>query len=201
MSRKEEAERFAEIAEGKGYQVISFDLPEHGERKEANYRCTIQNGVHDLQQISNFVVQRWKNISLFADSLGAYFSLVAYQSQNFSKCLFVSPILDMGHLIENMMEWFNVTEDQLEEKREIATPMGEILSWSYYTYVKRNPIIKWDNPTAILYGQNDNLTEKFIVDDFVKRFHCDLEVVPGGEHHFHTRKQIEVVDNWLIRNI
>ena len=31
MSRKEYAEAFAEIAEKKGYQTISFDLPEHGE--------------------------------------------------------------------------------------------------------------------------------------------------------------------------
>lgn len=32
MSRKEFAEDFAVIAEEKGYQTLSFDLPEHGER-------------------------------------------------------------------------------------------------------------------------------------------------------------------------
>ena len=31
MSRKEYAENFAAIAETKGYQTLSFDLPEHGE--------------------------------------------------------------------------------------------------------------------------------------------------------------------------
>lgn len=30
---KEEALFFADIAERKGYQTISFDLPSHGERK------------------------------------------------------------------------------------------------------------------------------------------------------------------------
>lgn len=30
MSRKEYAESFAAIAERKGYQTLSFDLPEHG---------------------------------------------------------------------------------------------------------------------------------------------------------------------------
>ena len=58
MSQKEEAEGFAEIAIRKGYQVLSFDLPEHGERKNKNYRCTAQNGVLDLQIISKFVVRR-----------------------------------------------------------------------------------------------------------------------------------------------
>ena len=32
--RKEEAESFAEIATNYGWQVISVDLPEHGERKD-----------------------------------------------------------------------------------------------------------------------------------------------------------------------
>lgn len=33
---KEEAEMFAEKAVDKGFQVLSFDLPEHGERKNEN---------------------------------------------------------------------------------------------------------------------------------------------------------------------
>ena len=32
QSCKEEAQSFAEIAQRKGFQVLSFDLPEHGER-------------------------------------------------------------------------------------------------------------------------------------------------------------------------
>lgn len=41
MSCKEYAEDFAKIAETKGYQTLSFDLPEHGERKDMDYRCDI----------------------------------------------------------------------------------------------------------------------------------------------------------------
>ena len=201
MSRKEEAEGFAEIAVNKGYQVLSFDLPEHGERKNDTYPCTAQNGVHDLRVISHYVKGRWKDISLFANSLGAYFSLIAYQDLTLNNCLFVSPILDMEHLIQNMMKWSNVTEDALKEKQEIPTPMGETLSWSYYSYVRENPIIKWDKPTSILYGSKDNVTERAIVDNFVKKFHCNLDVLQDGEHYFHTKEQIDVVDKWLTRNI
>ena len=55
MYCKEYAEKFAEIAEKKGYQTISFDLPEHGERKDSSYRCDIWNGMHDLTVIGDCV--------------------------------------------------------------------------------------------------------------------------------------------------
>ncbi len=201
MSQKEEAEGFAKIAESKGDQVISFDLPEHGERKAEDYRCTVQNAVHDLRIISDFVAGKWRNVSLFGSSLGVYFSLVAYRELKFRKCLFLSPILDMENLIQSMMKWSHVTEDLLRERQEIPTPMGETLSWPDYAFVRENPIVKWNNPTYILYGSSDNLTPRNIVDTFVANFHCNLDVLQNGEHYFHTKEQMEVVDKWLNLNI
>ena len=107
MSSKESAHHFAEIAVKRGYQVLSFDLPEHGERKDENYQCNAYNGVHDLEIIGIYAQQNWKNINLFGCSLGAYFSLLAYKNLPIKKCLFQSPILDMEHLICKMFEWFN----------------------------------------------------------------------------------------------
>ena len=201
MSQKEEAEGFATIAAGKGYQVVSFDLPEHGERKSQDYQCTVQNAEHDLRTINDFVTGKWQNVCLFGSSLGAYFSLVACQEIKFGKCLFLSPILDMERLIQNMMGWFNVSEALLKEKQEIPTPMGETLSWPYYQYVREHPIIKWENETYILYGSNDHLTERHIVDTFANRFHCHLEVLQNGEHYFHTKEQMETANGWLNQNI
>ena len=200
-SRKEEAEGFANIAAGKGFQVVSFDLPGHGERKSENYKFTIQHGVYGLCLISDFAISRWKNNSLFGISLGAYFGLVAYQDIRFGKCLFLSPILDMERLIQIMMKEFHVSEEQLKEKQEIPTPVGETLSWPYYALVREHPITKWENQTYILYGSNDNLTERPGVDAFVTKFHCKLEVLQDGEHDFHTKKQMEVVDKWLNHNM
>jgi hypothetical protein len=200
-SRKEEAEGFAGVAVRKGYQVLSFDLPEHGDRLNSNYPCTVQNGVQDLCLVEDYAKDSWKHISLFACSLGVYFSLVAYQEIRLETCLFLSPILDMEHLIRNMMKWFNVSAELLEEKREIPTPVEETLSWPYYTYVREHPIIKWENHTYILYGSNDNVTEKHVVDSFVTKFHCNLEVLENGEHYFHTTEQIGVLDGWLDRNL
>lgn len=125
-SYKEEAEFFAKIATAKNYQVLSFDLPEHGERKNENYPCDIWNGISDLNIIWNYVEKRWSNISLFANSLGAYFSLMTYHDYPLSNCLFLSPILDIERLINNMMTWFNVSEEVLKEKKQVPTSIGEV---------------------------------------------------------------------------
>lgn len=40
MSRKEYAETFALVAQRKGWQTLSFDLPRHGERQASAQECT-----------------------------------------------------------------------------------------------------------------------------------------------------------------
>ena len=57
-SRKEYAEGFAKIAEAKGFQTISFDLPCHGERTDENYPCDIWNGMRDLGAIYDFAAEK-----------------------------------------------------------------------------------------------------------------------------------------------
>jgi esterase/lipase len=200
LSSKADAQGFAEKVCPKGYQVLSFDLPEHGDRKEEMYECNVWNGVHDLGVIKSYVLLNWKDISLFAGSLGAYFSLLSFYDLPLKNCLFLSPILNMEQLIRNMMLWFQVEEKTLKEKKEIPTPMGETLSWEYFTYVKDHPIVYWNIPTAILYGSEDNLQSRDLIDEFTTKFQCRLTVLQGGEHHFHTPEQIEFMFEWIDQN-
>jgi alpha-beta hydrolase superfamily lysophospholipase len=62
---------FAEETAAKGYQVLSSDLSEHGERKDKCYLCKVQNCVKDLSIIMNYAKSMWSNISIFACSMGA----------------------------------------------------------------------------------------------------------------------------------
>lgn len=201
LSRKENARGFAEIATRRGYQVVSFDLPEHGERTSSDYPCTVRNGVHDLTTIGEYVRENWTDIHLFAESLGAYFSLLAYPGYPLRSCLFLSPILDMERLIKNMMHWYGVSEDTLAKKGKIPTPLGETLDWEYYSYVRENPIVRWDAPTAILYGTDDKLTERDVIDTFSRRFAGEVTVMQNGEHYFHTEEQLAVLRQWLETHI
>lgn len=191
----------AEEGLGKGYQILSFDLPEHGERKGEKYVCKVQNCVNDLTTIMRHAQTISGNISVFACSIGSYFSLLAYRDLPLKQCLFLSPVLNMERIIKNMMEWCNISEGRLEKEKEIKTPIGQTLYWDYYCYVKSNPIETWDIPTAILYGSDDNLSEYDVVSEFVKRYNCKINVLEQGEHYFHTDEQLHYYRHWLKKNV
>lgn len=201
MSCKEHAEAFAVIAQEKGYQTLSFDLPEHGERADDHaYRCDIWNGPHDLKLIADYAFSRWKAVSLYGSSLGAFFSLHAYKNLSIEKCLFQSPIVDMEHLVRKMMGQFGVTADELREKGEIPNPIDS-LRWDYYQYVKENPITEWGIPTAILYGGNDWFQSEDVMRSFASAHGCDLTIVSGKEHAFMDEGDGEIVRDWYQKKI
>jgi len=197
---KEEAESFAKIVSENGWQVLSIDLPEHGERKNETGRFYPWIIVPELQKIWIYMNSRWERMALRATSIGAWFSMLAFQDKRIEMSLFVSPILDMEHLIENMMQWAGVTKDELEVKKIILTDFEQTLSWEYYLYAKQNPILKWDSNTKVLYGSKDNLTERYIVDSFVERFRCELTVMENGEHWFHNKDQLAILNRWEQQN-
>jgi hypothetical protein len=122
--------------------------------------------------------------------MGAYFSLLAYSHEPLKQCLFLSPVINMERIINNMITWFSITKNRLKTEKEIPTPIGQILYWDYYCYVKEHPIVTWNNITSILYGSEDNLCEFDVVSTFAKRFDCDFQVMEHGEHYLHTEEQL-----------
>ena len=191
----------AEAVVSRGYQVLSFDLPAHGERRDAAVSCTPDVCVPELRRVLDYAGKRWRTVSLYACSMGAYFSLLAYPDATFRQCLFLSPVVDMQALIEGMMACAGVTHEQLAREKEIAVPGGQALSWAYYTYVKVHPVTAWRTPTAILYAEHDGLTPYAAVSGFAHRFDCTLTVMPGGEHFFHTPEQLAFYKRWLESSI
>ncbi|MPM65900.1 IS1595 family transposase [bioreactor metagenome] len=191
----------AEEAVSLGYQVLSFDLPQHGDRKHQQTLCKVQNCVHDLSKIVDFAKMHSPEISLFACSMGAYFSLLAYKDITLKQSLFLSPVVDMSRIIDNMMTWFQISKEQLKAEQEILTPIGETLYWDYYCYTKENPIVSWANPTSILYGKEDNLCEFDFVSSFANKFDCALDVMESGEHYFHTPEQLNYFRQWLKKHL
>ena len=195
---KEEAVAFAEVVCPQGYQVLSIDLPEHGSRKGETNAFDPWHVVPELEALLAYAKAHWSRIALRANSIGAWFSMLAFQDELLEKSLFVSPVLDMAALIRQMMEWADVTEDELESQETIATNFGETLSWQYFQFAKAHPIDHWACPTAILYAGQDHITPRQIVDGFVERFLCDLTVMEDGEHWFHTPEQLAVLRRWEI---
>lgn len=200
MGNKEEAKAFAEMVGEQGWQVASFDLPEHGQRKEVQgFNPWVV--IPELQAVMAYVKKHWKTVGLRANSLGAWFSMLSFADVELEKCLLVSPVLDMEKLIRTMMQWAGVTEERLCQEQEISTEFGEVLSYKYLLYAKEHPIKIWKSPTAILYGDQDNLTDRSTVESFTKEFSCRLEIMENGEHWFHTPEQLAVLQAWTHREI
>lgn len=200
MSSKDAAALFAGIAQEKGCQTLSFDLPEHGDRAGKPDRCDIWNGIRDLKVMCEVAFARWREVSLFGCSLGAYFSLNVCQDYPFRRCLFQSPIVDMEYLNRQMMVWFHVSPERLEREREVKTPI-DIMSWDYYQYVLAHPVTRWDIPTAILYGGKDNLQSRQVMKHFAERFGCRLTISEFSEHPFMQPTDFPIVEDWMRRSL
>ncbi len=140
--------------------------------------------------------REYDSVILVANSIGAFFAMNAQIGEKVKEAYFISPVVDMEKLITDMMAWADVTGDELKEKKTIETPFGETLSWDYYCYVKNNPI-KWNVPTHILYGERDNLTSIETMSRFAEKTAASLNVMPGGEHWFHTKEQMDYLDRWI----
>ena len=84
---------------------------------------------------------KYENIFLIANSIGAFFCMNADIDGMIQKAYFISPVVDMEKLngVELAGEWLH--------------------------YVKSHPV-KWNVPTHILYGSEDNLISFDTVNDF-----------------------------------
>lgn len=191
----------AKIAALHNYQVLSFDLPEHGERKAEKTPCKVQNCVEELKAVMNYVMEKWQFVSLFGVSLGAYFSLLACRELHIEHAWFLSPVVDMEKIINNMMKASCVSEEQLEREQTIQTSYGQTLYWDYLVYVRNHLIDKWNVPTDVLFGEKDNVCDTNSIMKFSERFDCSLTVVPKAEHWFHTPDQLNELKNWLEKKV
>lgn len=146
------------------------------------------------------IIPEYNKTILIANSIGAYFSLISLADKKIEKAMLISPIVDMERLILDMMTRVNVSEEELSVKKEIETPFGETLSWEYLSYVRKNPI-HWNIPTGILYAEKDNIISISTMTDFSKKINANITIMSGGEHWFHTKEQMDFLDNWIKINI
>ena len=197
--------------------VIVYVHGKGGNTEEANYYRKFFNDDFDIigfdyksenpwnakSEFSDYfdsITSEYNKTILIANSIGAYFSLISLADKKIEKAMLISPIVDMERLIIDMMTWANVSEEELSIKKEIETPFGETLSWEYLSYVRKNPI-QWNIPTGILYAEKDNMTSISTITDFSKKINANITVMSGGEHWFHTKEQMDFLDNWIKINI
>lgn len=143
------------------------------------------------------VTKEYDSVIVIANSIGAFFAIVSLADKKIERAFFISPIVNMKKLIQNMMQWAGVTIEELQKKGEIPMDFGETLSWKYYSYVCTHDDIRWEIPTYILYGEKDNMTSRETITAFAKEMGASLTIMPDGEHWFHTEKQMGFLDKWI----
>lgn len=193
------AKIIAKVVTSLDYQLITFDLPEHGDRKDYR-RCDVFDGVRDLEIILDYAFDNYQEVNIIGCSIGAFFTLHAIKNRNVKRCLFLSPVVDMEYLISKMFLWFNVTEELLKEEKEIQTPVDP-LRYDYYCFVKEHPIESWNISTSILYGLKDNLQSYDVMKAFCEKFKCDLQVSNDSEHAFMKEKDYLIFEEWIYKKL
>ena len=136
------------------------------------------------------------SVTVIANSIGAYFTMLSLAQKPIDRALFISPVVDMRALILRMTAWAGVTLDALEARREIETDFGETLSWDYFRWAEDHPV-RWAIPTRILCGSGDTLVPREEIQDFARQISAPLTVMEGGEHWFHTPEQMAFLDGWI----
>ncbi len=193
--RKEEAAALADIVCPKGWQVLGIDLPCDSAQTEGDELVPWQV-VPALRAVMDYVRGRWTRVALYAVSIGAWFSLLAFADARLENCLLVAPIVDMARLIEGRMAAAGVCADELRARGTIETASGQALSWRYYSYTQAHPVTQWPHPTAILYPGQDELTDRDTVASFAGCFGCEVTVLEDGAHWLHTDEQLAFLRAW-----
>ena len=150
----------------------------------------------EFPKLFDSVCGKYSSVKVIANSIGAFFAMNALAEKKIEKAFFISPVVNMQKLIEDMMTRANVSEEELQEKGSIETDFGQTLSWEYLSYVRRHQI-DWKIPTHILYGGKDNLTSITTISGFAKQIGATLTVMENGEHWFHTEEQMNFLDQWI----
>jgi len=155
------------------------------------------------QEFSDYfktIGQTYSTVILVANSIGAYFTMHANPLKQVKHAYFISPIVNMEKLIQDMLQWAGASESELQEKNILETAFGETLSWEYLSWVRAHPVV-WQAPTSILYGSGDALQSRDAVQTFAQCIGADLTVMENGEHWFHTEEQMDFLDKWITRAV
>ena len=188
--------RLAEYAVRVGWQVLSFDLPQHGERKGQGEPCTMPLCTEETERILHYAAENWKKVGVFGVSMGAYFMLAAITNKPVSFAWMLSPTIAMQKLVDGMMKRDGISPEELKEKGMIQTPAGQIYWWEDYKFMMLHEA-KVSCPAAILCGAKDEMTSLEDMQAFADENSCELTVSPSSAHWFHTHTDLAALDTWL----
>ncbi|MQS75416.1 alpha/beta hydrolase [Lactobacillus halodurans] len=149
-----------------------------------------------IREVYDEISKKSDQISIIANSIGVYLGMLALQDCELDQALFISPMLDMEKYVLDKLTAAGFSEADLKSQKEIKINQREILSYKYLQFIREHPL-KWEAPTQILYGEKDDHTPISVVNEFVNNHSAVLTVIPDGQHYFHNRQQLMLLDKWV----
>ncbi len=215
MSNKEDLDitALAEVAVSKGYGVLSYDQPQHGNRRGDSYLCIPHHCKNDLLAVYEHAKAQSEKISMFSVSMGAFYTMLAYPDlKGVERIMFLAPILNAIRMVEGLQavlgisdEYLNqvgtiyLTDEQRHKVGEIPLPKGQTVDWDYKQYVLRHAVDSLEPHCGIdiVYGVHDAMSKSGEAEEFVTRYGGTVSYLDDCEHYFHDREQLQKMSEWL----
>ena len=183
-----------DVIASQGDQLITFDLPTHGNRQDDKAFNPIEASP-EVRMFAQLAHSQSTEIGLRAHSIRAYFSLCDTPAGTFERVWLVSPLLDLEYYIPDMMAEYSVTDEQLEAEPEINTPRG-VLEWPYLRFVEKHPA-RLDIPSWIIRGDQDEVVPLDALSRFVGASGVELVQIEGGQHFLGQPPHLDTVVAWF----
>lgn len=208
----DEITKMAEVATAKGYCVLSFDLPQHGDRRGDDYICVPHTCSGDLKFMYDYAKEIAENVSIFACSMGAFYCMLLYPQLDVRQMLFLSPVVDSLRIVEDLKSLFNISDEVLEAEQTIylsddqrwnsngvPLPKGQVINWDYLQYLRRHPVHLYEKKCEvdILFGTKDTVSNVAEAKELQARYGGTLKLVEGGVHQFVSEEQQKILGEWL----
>ncbi len=190
----------AETVNRRGKAFLSFDLPAHGARKGRDEAYKAKICIEETREVLAYARRRWRHIGIFAVSMGAYFALAAGNAGGAKRAFFLSPVVDMRFLLENMMKRARVSQEELCRKGAVFPADMPALYYEDYLLAQTDPVRHWNVPTCILHGKRDEIVGEAEIFSFAARVSATVETAAAG-HWFHTPAEMNIVRAWLDKNM
>ncbi len=139
---------------------------------------------------------RGGDITLIANSIGAFYSLYAGIDRLIRRAYFISPLVDMEQMILSLLRQTGATEDDLRQHGTLPAPFGETLVWNELCYVRTHPV-SWRVPTRILCGGKETLVPFWTVRVFSQKTGAKVTVMDAAAHWFHMPAELAFLDRWI----
>lgn len=149
------------------------------------------------------LIRPYKEVVVIANSIGAFYAYEYLADYNIKQAFFISPIASMFKIILDYFFTGKVNEEELKEKKFVTLDDGTIISYDFYKKYSLNDYhARWDVPTEVLYGSNDELVYIENIMEYLEHHPLSkLTVRQGSNHWFHTEEEKEFIKEWILRNI